>query len=62
MNQKIVIYMIIFSAMDYLVGFIIGFVFKEVYNLLKHLSQSDTFIIDQNWDDEWDWITHEDLP
>lgn len=54
--------MIIFSAMDYLVGFIIGFVCKEVYNLLKHLSQSDTFIIDQNWDDEWDWITHEDLP
>lgn len=54
--------MIIFSAMDYLVGFIIGFVCKEVYNLLKHLSQSETFIIDQNWDDEWDWITHEDLP
>ena len=54
--------MITFSAMDFLVGFIIGFVCKEVYNLLKHLSQSDTFIIDQNWDDEWDWITHEDLP
>ena len=54
--------MITFSAMDYLVGFIIGFVCKEVYNLPKHLSQSETFIIDQNWDDEWDWITHEDLP
>ena len=49
--------------MDYLVGFIIGFVCKEIYNLLKYLSTSETLIIDHNWDEEWDWISRpEDLP
>ena len=49
--------------MDYIVGFIFGFILKELFNLLKYINTSETFIIDINWDEEWDWITRpEDLP
>ena len=49
--------------MDYLVGFIFGFIIKEIYKLLQYLSTSETFVIDHNFDEEWDWITRpEDLP
>ena len=49
--------------MDYIVGFIFGFILKELFNLLKYINKSETFIIDNNWDEEWDWITRpEDLP
>ena len=49
--------------MDYLVGFIFGFIVKEIYRLLQYLSTSETLIIDYDWDEEWDWITRpEDLP
>ena len=49
--------------MDYIVGFIFGFILKELFNLLKYINTSETFIIDNNWDEEWDWITRpEDLP
>ena len=48
--------------MDYVVGFIIGFICKEIYRLLKYLSSSETLVIDHNWDEEWDWISRpEDL-
>ena len=51
------------SSMDYLVGFIIGYICKEIYNLLKYLASSETVIIDHDWDEEWDWISRpEDLP
>tara|TARA_R100000781_G_scaffold81937_1_gene50509 strand:+ start:29 stop:178 length:150 start_codon:yes stop_codon:yes gene_type:complete len=49
--------------MDYLVGFIFGFIVKELFRLLHYLSTSETLIIDYDWDEEWDWITRpEDLP
>ena len=49
--------------MDYLVGFIIGYLCKEVYTLLKYLSKSETTLIEHDWDEELDWISRpEDLP
>lgn len=49
--------------MDYLIGFIFGFILKEVWNLLKYLSTSETIILDNNFDEDWDWISRpEDLP
>ena len=49
--------------MDYIVGFIFGFILKELFNLLKYINTSETFIIDNHWDEEWDWMTRpEDLP
>ena len=49
--------------MDYIVGFIFGFILKELFNLLKYINTSETFIIDNNWDEECDWMTRpEDLP
>jgi len=49
--------------MDYIIGFIVGFLCKEVYRLLIYLSKSDTLVIEHNWDEEWDWISRpEDLP
>ena len=43
--------------------FILGFIVKEIYKLLQYLSTSETFVIDHNFDEEWDWITRpEDLP
>ena len=49
--------------MDYIVGFIFGFILKELFNLLKYINTYETFIIDNNWDEEWDWMTRpEDLP
>jgi len=35
--------------MDYIVGFIFGFILKELFNLLKYINTSETFIIDNNW-------------
>jgi hypothetical protein len=37
--------------MDYLVGFIFGFIVKEIYKLLQYLSTSETIIIDHDWDE-----------
>ena len=49
--------------MDYAVGFIVGFICKEVYRVLKYISASETIIIDKDFDEEWDWISRpEDLP
>ncbi len=51
--------------MDYLVGFIFGFVVKEIYRLLQYLATSETLFIDNNWDKEWDWMSplqEDDLP
>ena len=49
--------------MDYFVGIVFGFICKEVWNLLRYLSTSETIILDNNFDEEWDWITRpEDLP
>ena len=53
----------IIQSMDYFVGFIFGFIVKEIYKLLQYLSTSESFVIDHNFDEEWDWITRqEDLP
>ena len=49
--------------MDYLIGFIFGFIVKEIYKLLQYLSTTEMPIIDYDWDQEWDWIRRpEDLP
>ena len=42
--------------MDFLFGFIFGYCCKEVAAYLKRLSTP------KEWDKEWDWMSHEDLP
>jgi hypothetical protein len=44
--------------MDYLIGFILGYCCKEIYNLIKHLITSETFLLDE----DWDRLSHDDLP
>ena len=44
--------------MDFLFGFIFGYCCKEVAAYLKKLSQP----VQKDWDKEWDWLSHEDLP
>jgi hypothetical protein len=47
--------------MDYLIGFLLGYFLKEALRFIKRISEYD-------WDnrasykEDWDWITHEDLP
>jgi len=47
--------------MDFILGFLIGYFFKEIVSYLKRLSAYD-------WDnrtaykEDWDWLSHEDLP
>jgi len=47
--------------MDFLFGFIFGYVCKEVVSYLKKLSNYD-WDNRKSWDKEWDWMSHEDLP
>jgi len=48
-------------SMDYLIGFLLGYFLKETLGFIKRISEYD-------WDnrasykEDWDWITHEDLP
>jgi hypothetical protein len=44
--------------MDYLIGFILGYCCKEIYNLIKYLITSETFFLDE----DWDRLSHDDLP
>ena len=47
--------------MDFLFGFIFGYVCKEVAAYLKRLAMPTQ----NNWDKEWDWMTplqEDDLP
>lgn len=49
--------------MDYIIGFIVGYLCKEIYTLLRYLSKSETTVIEYDLDEEWDWISRpEDLP
>ena len=47
--------------MDYLIGFLLGYFLKETLGFIKRISSYD-------WDnrasykDEWDFLSHEDLP
>tara|TARA_B100001113_G_scaffold303309_1_gene263161 strand:- start:1631 stop:1768 length:138 start_codon:yes stop_codon:yes gene_type:complete len=45
--------------MDFLFGFIIGYTCKEVVSYLKKLANQP---VQKDWDKEWDWLSHEDLP
>jgi hypothetical protein len=45
--------------MDFIIGFLLGYFFKETVSYLKRLA------IPNDWDKEWDWITpiqEDDLP
>lgn len=44
--------------MDYLIGFIFGYSVKEIYKLLKYISTSETIFLDE----DWDMMSHDDLP
>ena len=47
--------------MDYIIGFLLGIFLKDTYNFIKRVSEYD-------WNnrtvykEEWDWLSHEDLP
>jgi len=48
--------------MDFLFGFIVGYVCKEVVSYLKRLANEP---IENPWDKEWDWMSplkEDDLP
>ena len=48
--------------MDFLFGFVFGYVCKEVISYLKRLA---TEPIEHAWDKEWDWMSplkEDDLP
>tara|TARA_R100000329_G_scaffold62115_1_gene55326 strand:- start:307 stop:453 length:147 start_codon:yes stop_codon:yes gene_type:complete len=48
--------------MDFIFGFVVGYLCKEVFSYLKKLSDGP---IEHNWDQEWDWMTplqEDDLP
>ena len=49
------------SSMDFLLGFIFGFVCKEVVSYLKRLSEYD-WNNRTTYKEDWDWLSHEDLP
>tara|TARA_A100001234_G_scaffold218505_1_gene227626 strand:- start:5490 stop:5624 length:135 start_codon:yes stop_codon:yes gene_type:complete len=44
--------------MDFLIGFVLGYLCKEIAAYLKKLSTP----IQKDWEKEWDWLSHEDLP
>lgn len=45
--------------MDFIIGFLVGYCLKEIVSYLKKLSNYD---LDSNVNEEWDWLSHEDLP
>tara|TARA_B100000131_G_scaffold178205_1_gene171897 strand:- start:1535 stop:1681 length:147 start_codon:yes stop_codon:yes gene_type:complete len=48
--------------MDFLFGFILGYVCKEIADYLKRLAIGP---VPQDWDKEWDWMSplqEDDLP
>jgi len=44
--------------MDYLIGFMIGYGFKEIYNFIKYMITSETFLLNEDWDK----LSPDDLP
>jgi hypothetical protein len=48
--------------MDYLIGFIVGYSLKEMYKFIMYIASADTSIIAHDFDDEWDFLTQDDLP
>ena len=45
--------------MDFIIGFLLGYFFKEIVSYLKRIATSN------DWDKEWDWmspIQEDDLP
>ena len=44
--------------MDYVIGFLLGYFFKEAYQLIERISNYDH----NNINKEWDFLSHDDLP
>ena len=47
--------------MDFIIGFLTGYLFKEIVSYLKKLSEYD-WNNRKVYNDDWDWLSHEDLP
>jgi len=47
--------------MDFIIGFTIGYFFKEIVSYLKRLANKP---LQNDWDKEWDWMSlqEDDLP
>jgi len=45
--------------MDFIFGFFVGYLCKEIVSYLKKLANEPN---KYDWDKEWDWLSHEDLP
>ena len=48
--------------MDYVIGFIVGYSFKEMYKLIKYIATSETFFIAHDYDEDWDFLSRDDTP
>jgi len=44
--------------MDYFIGFIVGYCCKEIYILIRYMSTYETILLDE----DWDMLSHDDLP
>lgn len=51
----------IMSSMDYILGFLLGYFIKETLEFIKRISEKDWGNHTYTKED-WDWISHEDLP
>ena len=48
-------------VMDFIFGFFVGYLCKEIVSYLKRLSEYD-WNNRKVYKEDWDWLSHEDLP
>ncbi len=47
--------------MDYVIGFLLGYFLKEALRIIKRISEYD-WDNRMSYNDEWDFLTQDDLP